>query len=252
MRIDVTGKVAVVTGSTRGIGRSLAETLAENGASVVVVSRRQADCDAVAAELCAAWGTDCVGMAADLTRMEQIDGLFSAVQERYGRVDILVNNAGAAITKRAELLTAEDFDGILNLDLRAVFFCAQAAGRRMIPQGGGRIINIASILGLVADRQVLPYCTAKGGVLQMTRALALEWAKHNIQVNAVCPGYVMTEMNRKELSDEKIGAGLLRKIPMRRFGRTEEIAGAVLYLASDAASYTTGVALPVDGGWCAE
>lgn len=133
-----------------------------------------------------------------------------------------------------------------------MFFCAQAAGRRMIQQGGGKIINIASILGLVADKQVLPYCAAKGGVLQMTRALALEWAKHNIQVNAVCPGYVMTEMNQKELSDEKIGAGLLRKIPMRRFGRTEEIAGAVLYLASDAASYTTGAALPVDGGWCAE
>lgn len=252
MKIDVKGKVAVVTGSTRGIGRSLADTLAENGAGVVVVSRRQADCDAAAAQLRAAWGTDCMGVAADLTRMEEIDRLFSAVQERYGRVDILVNNAGAAITKRAELLTEEDFDRILSLDLRAVFFCAQAAGRRMIQQGGGKIINIASILGLVADKQVLPYCAAKGGVLQMTRALALEWAKHNIQVNAVCPGYVMTEMNQKELSDEKIGAGLLRKIPMRRFGRTEEIAGAVLYLASDAASYTTGAALPVDGGWCAE
>ena len=122
----------------------------------------------------------------------------------------------------------------------------------MIKQKSGKIISIASVLGVVADKQVLPYCVAKGGVLQMTRALALEWAKYNIQVNAICPGYVITELNRKELTDEKIGGGLLRKTAMRRFGEVEEIAGAAVYLASDASSYTTGEPIIVDGGWCAE
>ena len=252
MKIDVKGKVCVITGSPKGIGKAIAEALAENGGTVVICSRKQNECDAVAAEIREKYGADAIGVSADITKSEAIENLFNTVMEKYGRVDVLVNNAGSAITKRAEDLTEEDFDHVLALDLRAVFFCSQAAGKIMIQQKSGKIISIASVLGVVADKQVLPYCVAKGGVLQMTRALALEWAKHNIQVNAICPGYVITELNRKELTDEKIGGGLLRKTAMRRFGEVEEIAGAAVYLASDASSYTTGEPIIVDGGWCAE
>ena len=252
MKIDVKGKICVVTGSTKGIGKGIAEALAENGGTVVICSRKQNECDAVAAEIREKYGVDAIGVSADITKTEAIENLFNTVMEKYGRVDVLVNNAGSAITKRAEDLTEEDIDHVLALDLRAVFFCSQAAGKIMIKQKSGKIISIASVLGVVADKQVLPYCVAKGGVLQMTRALALEWAKYNIQVNAICPGYVITELNRKELTDEKIGGGLLRKTAMRRFGEVEEIAGAAVYLASDASSYTTGEPIIVDGGWCAE
>ena len=252
MKIDVKGKICVVTGSTKGIGKGIAEALADNGGTVVICSRKQNECDAVAAEIREKYGVDAIGVSADITKTEAIENLFNTVMEKYGRVDVLVNNAGSAITKRAEELTEEDFDHVLALDLRAVFFCSQAAGKIMIKQKSGKIISIASVLGVVADKQVLPYCVAKGGVLQMTRALALEWAKYNIQVNAICPGYVITELNRKELTDEKIGGGLLRKTAMRRFGEVEEIAGAAVYLASDASSYTTGEPIIVDGGWCAE
>ena len=252
MKFDVKGKICVVTGSTKGIGKGIAEALAENGGTVVICSRKQNECDAVAAEIREKYGVDAIGVSADITKTEAIENLFNTVMEKYGRVDVLVNNAGSAITKRAEDLTEEDFDHVLALDLRAVFFCSQAAGKIMIKQKSGKIISIASVLGVVADKQVLPYCVAKGGVLQMTRALALEWAKYNIQVNAICPGYVITELNRKELTDEKIGGGLLRKTAMRRFGEVEEIAGAAVYLASDASSYTTGEPIIVDGGWCAE
>ena len=252
MKIDVKGKICVVTGSTKGIGKGIAEALAENGGTVVICSRKQNECDAVAAEIREKYGVDAIGVSADITKTEAIENLFNTVMEKYGRVDVLVNNAGSAITKRAEDLTEEDFDHVLALDLRAVFFCSQAAGKIMIKQKSGKIISIASVLGVVADKQVLPYCVAKGGVLQMTRALALEWAKYNIQVNAICPGYVITELNRKELTDEKIGGGLLRKTAMRRFGEVEEIAGAAVYLASDASSYTTGEPIIVDGGRCAE
>ena len=252
MKIDVKGKICVVTGSTKGIGKGIAEALADNGGTVVICSRKQNECDAVAAEIREKYGVDAIGVSADITKTEAIENLFNTVMEKYGRVDVLVNNAGSAITKRAEELTEEDFDHVLALDLRAVFFCSQAAGKIMIKQKSGKIISIASVLGVVADKQVLPSCVAKGGVLQMTRALALEWAKYNIQVNAICPGYVITELNRKELTDEKIGGGLLRKTAMRRFGEVDEIAGAAVYLASDASSYTTGEPIIVDGGWCAE
>ncbi|SMC37935.1 SDR family NAD(P)-dependent oxidoreductase [Papillibacter cinnamivorans] len=252
MSFDVKGKIALITGSTKGIGRAIAEALAENGASVVIVSRHQNDCDAVAAGISKKYGAETLAVAADITKQEQIDQLVAKAVARFGRIDVLVNNAGSAITKKAEDLTEADWDRVVNLDLRAVFFTAQAVGRQMIAQKSGKIINISSILGLVADKQVLPYCVSKGGVLQMTKALALEWAKHNIQVNAICPGYVITEINRDFLTDEKASAGLLRKTVMRRFGQVEEIAGAAVFLASGASSYMTGQQIVIDGGWTAE
>ncbi|MGB9804601.1 SDR family NAD(P)-dependent oxidoreductase [Desulfofundulus sp.] len=248
---SLNGKVALVTGSTKGIGYGIALALAQAGADLVIVSRNQADCDRVAGEV-RGTGRRAIGVATDVTQNDQVQSLVERTMAEYGRIDILVNNAGTAITKRAEDLTEADFDRVVALDQRAVFFVAQAVGRQMIRQGGGRIINVASILGLVGERQVLPYCVAKGGVIQMTRALALEWAKYNINVNALCPGYVITPMNEADLKNEKIYNHLIKNIPMRRLGQVEDMVGAVVFLASDAASYMTGQCLVIDGGWTAQ
>lgn len=252
MAIDIKGKIAVVTGSTKGIGNGIAKAFAEAGANVVIVSRNRDDCERVAAEFKSTYGVETLGVSGDVTKMESIETIMNKTVEQFGRIDILVNNAGSAITKRAEHLTEADWDRVLNLDLKSVFFCSQAAGRIMMEQKSGKIISISSILGLVADKQVLPYAVSKGGVLQMTKALALEWAKHNIQVNAICPGYIKTEMNREDLESEKIGKHLLGKIAMRRFGEVHEIGDAAVFLASDASNYMTGQQIVIDGGWCAE
>jgi NAD(P)-dependent dehydrogenase (short-subunit alcohol dehydrogenase family) len=191
-------------------------------------------------------------VATDVTNLNAIDELVKKVTEYYGKIDILVNNAGSVITKKAEDLTEADWDRVLNVDLKGVFFCAQAVGRQMISQKQGKIINLASILGLVGDRQVLPYCVSKGGVIQMTKALALEWAKHKIQVNALCPGYVITPMNEADLNNEKIYNHIIKKIPMRRLGEIGDMVGAAVFMASNASDYMTGQTLVVDGGWTAE
>jgi len=249
---NLSGKVAVVTGSTKGIGYGIAKGLAQAGATVVVTSRHQADCDQVAAEIAGEYGVPTLAVAADVTNLGQIDELMERARLAFGRIDILVNNAGSAITKRAEELTEADWDRVTNVDQKAVFFVAQAAGKQMIAQGGGKIINVASIMGVVGDKQILPYCVAKGGVIQMTKALALEWAKYNIQVNSLCPGYVITPMNEADMQQEKIRDHILKSTPMRRFGEIEDMTGPAVFLASAASNYMTGQALIVDGGWTAQ
>jgi NAD(P)-dependent dehydrogenase (short-subunit alcohol dehydrogenase family) len=248
---DLTGKVAVVTGATRGIGRAIAYALAEAGANVVVVSRSQSDCRQVADEL-ARTGAGTLAVAADLASLPAIEHMVAAAVAAFGQLDILVNNAGNAVTKRAEDITEADWDRVLGLDLKGVFFACQAAGRQMISQRQGKIINVASILGQVGERQVSPYCAAKGGVIQLTRALALEWARHNIQVNALCPGYVETSINAAELQDEKVRRYITGKTAAGRLGQPADMAGAALFLASPAADYMTGQTLTIDGGWTAQ
>lgn len=248
---DLTNKVAIVTGSTKGIGRGVVEALARAGADVVIVSRNQDDCNKVAEKI-KEFGHDALPVEADVTNLSAIEELVKKVTAHYGKIDILINNAGSAITKKAEDITEADWDRVLNVDLKGVFFCAQAVGRQMIIQKYGKIINLASILGLVGDRQVLPYCVAKGGVVQMTKALALEWAKHNIQVNAICPGYVITPMNEADLKNKKIYNHIIKKIPMRRLGEISDMVGAAVFMSSNAADYMTGQTLVLDGGWTAE
>ena len=241
------GKTAIITGSTKGIGYGIAKRYAEEGANVVVVSRRQDDCDRVAAEL-AQLGVRTLGCAADVTNLEAIRAMVDKATATFGKIDILVNNAGGAITKKAEDLTEQDWDRVVDLDLKAVFFCAQAVGLKMIAQQSGKIINMASILGFFGEKQVLPYGVAKAGVILMTKTLALEWARYNIQVNALCPGYVVTPMNEADLADEKIYNHIVKNVPMRRIGQVEDMTGFCVYLASDESSYVTGQALCIDGG----
>lgn len=248
---DLTGKVAIVTGATKGLGYSIAMSMAESGANIVVVSRNEVDCIRVAEEI-KNKGRRALAYSCDVTKKTMIDDLVTKTVNEFGNVDILVNNAGIAVTKAAVDLTEEDWNKVLDTNLKGVFLVAQSVGKRMIEQRYGRIINIASIFGLVGDKNILPYLCSKGGVVQLTRGLALEWAKYNVLVNAIAPGYVMTPINEKELSQEKVQNYLLGKTPLRRFGTSDEIASAAVFLASDEASYLTGSILSADGGWTAQ
>jgi len=244
-------KVAIVTGATKGIGNAIALAMAKAGADIVVVSRNQKDCDDIALKI-REMGRRSIGIATDVTKNEQIQDLVKRTIEQFGEINILVNNAGGALTKKAEDITAEEWDKVINLDLKSVFFCSQIVGRKMIDQKNGKIINIASILGLVGGKMVLPYCAAKGGVIQLTRSLALEWARHNIQVNALCPGYVLTALNANEFSNEKVYKHIVSKIPLGKLGAVSDITGAAIFLASEASNYMTGQYLTIDGGWTAQ
>lgn len=250
-RFDLSGKTAVITGSTRGIGRSIAETLADAGAAVVIVGRKASECERVAAELSVA-GHAAIAVPTDVTRLDEIERLMQQAEDQFGHIDILVNNAGQALTHRAEDISEAEWDQVLNVDLKSVFFCSQRAGHRMIRQKRGKIINTASIMGQVGQKLTLTYCAAKSGVLGITRALALEWAPYNIQVNALCPGFVLTAINEEAMKNEKIYQATLRKIPAGRLGQVSDLAGAVLFMASSAADYMTGQTLTVDGGWTAQ
>lgn len=249
---DMKDKVVIVTGATKGIGAGIAEVFAECGAKVVVVSRSQAECETAAADLAARYGVECYAHSCDVMKLDSIGSLVADTVQRFGHIDVLVNNAGIAITKPALSLTEEDWDRVMDTNLKGVFFLSQAVAKAMAEQKRGKIVNVASMFGLVGDKGILPYLASKGGVLQMTRGLALELVKYNIQVNAVAPGYVITALNGAELNDPVIKEKIFAKTPMRRYADAREIAGTVLYLASDEASYVTGSVYSVDGGWTAQ
>lgn len=249
---DLKGKNVIVTGATRGIGAAIAEAFSQQGANVAVVSRSQEQCQAAAEALRERYGTDAWAHSCDVQDIASVRALAADTAERYGRIDVLVNNAGVAVTKPAVDLTESDWDRVLETNLKGPFFLCQAVGGYMIRQNGGRIINIASMLGLVGDKNILPYLASKGGLLQMTKGLALEWARYNVLVNAVAPGYVVTAINEREMNDEKIRSRIMSKTPLRRYADAKEVASTVLYLASDEASYVTGSVYSVDGGWTAQ
>jgi 3-oxoacyl-[acyl-carrier protein] reductase len=246
MQIDLTGKVALVTGGSRGIGRAIATTLAHAGATVVINYRGNAAAAAEVVTSLAEAERKAMAVQADVSQPDEVERLFKTIADTYGRLDILVNNAG--VTRDTLLLRMKDtdFDTVIDTNLRGVFLCVRAALRPMTKARGGRIINITSVVGLTGNAGQANYAAAKAGLIGLTKSVAREMASRNITVNAVAPGYIETEMTA-HLS-EQIRAAVLESIPLGRLGRPQDVADVVCFLASDTAAYITGQTITVDGG----
>jgi len=244
---DLSGKVALVTGASSGLGVRFAEVLAENGAAVALVARRAERIEALKARIERSGGR-AIAVEADVCARAAMRAAFDAAEKAFGTVTILINNAGVAHAGRAVELAEEEWRRILSTDLDAVFYWSQEAARRMLAAGkGGAIVNIASVLGLNVDKGVIAYATAKAGVIQLTKALALELGFKGIRVNAIAPGWIVTELNRDYLESEK-GKALTREIPIGRFGEERDLDGPLLLLVSDAGRFVTGATIVADGG----
>jgi NAD(P)-dependent dehydrogenase (short-subunit alcohol dehydrogenase family) len=246
-RFSLEGKVALVTGAGRGIGKALALGLAQDGADLICLSRTEAEVAATAAA-CRELGRRAMAVTADITRKEQVEAAVAAALGQMGRIDILVNNAGMNIRTPALDLPEKDWDTVVDTNLKGPFLVAQTVGQHMCRAGGGRIINIASVGGGVALRTGVAYGSSKAGLIHMTRVLALEWAKYGVTVNAIGPWYFKTSLTEKVLADPQYLAEILARTPLKRVGDLEELVGPVVFLASDASSYVTGQCLYVDGG----
>lgn len=246
---DVNGKKAVVTGATRGLGQGMAEALLESGAETVICGTRQDAVDALAAAY-RAKGYGCHALAIDLGNRENRHEAFAqGLAMLGGRIDILVNAAGVQRRHFCEDFPIEDWAEVIEVNLTATFDLCRMAGRVMITQGGGKIINIASMLAFFGGYTVPAYAASKGGVAQLTKALGNEWASKNIQVNALAPGYMATDMNTALLRDEGRNREILARIPARRWGDGADMKGPLLFLASAASNYLSGAIIPVDGGY---
>jgi 3-oxoacyl-[acyl-carrier protein] reductase len=244
---DLTGKVALVTGASQGLGRQFALTLAKNGAKVALAARQVAKIESLKAEIEAAGGT-AFSVAMDVMDSSSINAGVAASEQTLGPVDILVNNAGLAINKLFLDVTEEDYDTVLGTNLKGVFFCAQAVAKGMVERGSGSIINISSVLGSRPIGTLTTYCASKGGLNQLTAAMGLELARSGVRVNAIAPGYIETPMNRN-FFQSPAGQALVKSVPARRLGRVEDLDGALLLLATDASTFMTGTVVTVDGGF---
>ena len=251
---DLSGRVAVVTGCSTGLGVQMAKALANQGCSIVAVARRQNLIDEVAVQIKEEYGVETLAVRCDITDTDMVNAMVDTVMEKFGRIDVLINNAGTGAVAPAEDITDDQFANEMNIDLFGSFKVARAVAKKaMIPAKYGRIINIASMYGLVGNKVAgsAPYHAAKGGVVNLTRALAAEWGKYGITVNAICPGYFYTPLTKETLDSDFFQQNAKTMIPEERYGNEGELDTAAVFLASPSSSYVTGVNLPVDGGYTA-
>ena len=248
---DLTGRVAVVTGASTGLGLQMAKAFANQGANLVLLARRMNLLEQNAKDIAEEFGVEVLPFPCDITKTENVIAAVQATIERFGRVDILVNNAGTGAVANAEDITDEQFKHEMDIDLFGTFVCAREFGKEMIKAKYGRIINIASMYGLVGNMIVgsSPYHAAKGGVVNLTRALAAEWGKHGITVNSICPGYFYTDLTTATLDSDYFQAIAKRSIPLERYGREGELDTCALFLASPMSTYVNGQNIAVDGGY---
>lgn len=250
--INLEGKTAIITGGSTGIGESIAEILLEAGCNVAITGRSVKKLEAAKAKLKALFtDANILAVPSDASSLSDIKSMVSTVENHFGQIDILVNNAGTNKLNKALEVTEEEWDQVMNLNLKGLFFCCQEVGRRMVQQQSGKIINIGSQMGLVGLYDRSAYCASKGGVVQLTKVLAIEWAKSNIQVNTVAPTFVETPLTKPMLENPEFYKDVTSRIPMGKVAHPKDVAGAVLYLASDQSQFVTGHTLPVDGGWTA-
>ena len=249
---DLTGQVALVTGCSTGLGVQMAKALANQGAKIVALARRKEMVDAVAADITKEFGVEAIGISCDITDTDRVNAAVDEILAKFGRIDILINNAGTGAIAPAEDITDAQFNGELNVDLGGTFKVSRAVAKKaMLPAKYGRIINIASMYGLVGNKVAgcAPYHAAKGGVVNLTRALASEWSSKGINVNAICPGYFYTPLTKETLDSDFFQQNARTMIPAERYGNEGELDTAAIFLASDNAAYVNGVMLPVDGGY---
>ena len=249
-RLD--GRVALVTGGSRGFGRVIAQAYAEAGADVAICGRRGADAQAAAAEIARDTGRRAIGLEADVTDPAAVDGAIAAIIDGFGQLDILVNNAGINIRRPIEDFSDDEWRQVVGTNLDGTFYCCRAVSRHMKERGYGRVLNISSMMSSASLPGRVPYTAAKAAVTAITRTLALEWAPHGININTLCPGPFLTEMNQPVVNSPEQFEFFRSRIPLGRWGNPPEIGGAALFLVSPAASFVTGSTLYVDGGWTAQ
>ncbi len=250
IRVDLRGKVALVTGAGKGLGRAASLALAESGASVAAVSRTASDLESLRREILAL-GAECFTRTCDVRNVEEVYRMVEEVHAWKGRIDILVNSAGINIQAEALDVTEEQWDAVLDTNLKGAFFCCQAVAKKMIPRREGKIVNITSTMSMVGFYRRAAYCSSKGGLSQLTKVLAIEWAPYNIKVNCVAPTFIRTPLTEPMFKDEDFYQEVVRRIPLGKVGLPEDVTGAILYLVSDSADFVTGSSILVDGGWVA-
>lgn len=245
---SLTDKIAIVTGASKGLGYGVALALANAGAHVVVTSRSLDRAEPVAAEI-REMGRQALPLVLEVRSLESIDAMVAATTECFGRIDILVNNAGINIPEPALEVTEEHWDRLMDINLKGLFFCAQKVGQVMVSQGQGKIINIGSQMGFVGGKLRAAYCSSKGGVVQLTKVLAIEWAKRGVNVNGVAPTFIKTPFTAAMFEEQEFYQEVVNNILFGRVGEVEDVLGAVVFLSSSAADLITGHTLLVDGGW---
>lgn len=247
---DLENKTVIITGGSKGIGKSIALAFAEHGSNVVIVGRSESSLVEATDEL-KKYNSNCSYISADLKNVDVINQTIDEAVRRMGSLDVLVNNAGANITKPSLEVTEEDWDQVLDINLKGSFFCCKKAAEYMIPKNSGKIVNIASQMAFVGYWNRAAYCSSKGGIVQLTKALAVEWAEYKLNVNSVAPTFIRTELTEKTFENKALKEDIYRRIPLGNLADPEDVAGAVLYLSSNISKFITGDTIKVDGGWTA-